>query len=159
MLLCYYRCLMLCTTSAKSCSLYLCFSYFVSLHCDCSPPCDGEAKHAKHVCCCTAEAPGSPSKQPPSPSKQGGAFGGLFGASKGSGGSGGAGAGASAWLPSWAGGAKKPEEKVGIANDAHFSSGNFALLMSDYVALQNRTQCEIAHKAPLSTQGHHEWHS
>ncbi|KAL0031866.1 hypothetical protein WJX79_001617 [Trebouxia sp. C0005] len=54
------------------------------------------------------EAPGSPSKQ-----GTGSSFGGLFGGggSKGSGGSGG---GASAWLPSWAGGAKKPEEKVEV---------------------------------------------
>lgn len=54
------------------------------------------------------EAPGSPSKQ-----ASGGTFGGLFG-SGGSRGSGGSGGGASAWLPSWAGGAKKEEQKVAL---------------------------------------------
>ncbi|KAL0054954.1 hypothetical protein WJX82_005086 [Trebouxia sp. C0006] len=52
------------------------------------------------------EAPGSPSKQ-----GTGSSFGGLFGGG-GSKSSGGSGSGASAWLPSWAGGAKKPEKKV-----------------------------------------------
>ena len=57
---------------------------------------------------------GSPSKQGGSPSKQGGALGGLFGSGgdKGSGSQGASGGGGSSWLPTWAGGAKKPEEKV-----------------------------------------------
>ena len=68
------------------------------------------------LCCCSAEEAVSPSKQAGSPSKQqAGTFGGLFGGGgeKGSGGQAGSGAGAaSSWLPTWAGGAKKAEEKV-----------------------------------------------
>lgn len=67
--------------------------------------------------CCAAEGEtsppkqgGSPSKQGGSPSKQGGTRGGLFGSGGGDKGSGGE--GGSSWLPTWAGGAKKPEEKV-----------------------------------------------
>lgn len=57
---------------------------------------------------------GSPHKQGTSPPKKGDARGSLFGSGgdKGSGAQGASGGGASSWLPTWAGGAKKPEEKV-----------------------------------------------
>ena len=71
--------------------------------------------------CIAEEEPVSPSKQRGSPSKQqGGTFGGLFGSGgdRGSGSQGGSGGGASSWLPTWAGGAKQPEEKVGFRGAA-----------------------------------------